>query len=235
VSFQFLAWTKLNMALATGSQHMNVLAPAAGGIAQPTGAEAIKAVSVQSGSTSICLAMAAGDAGKFSPGQLVAIDVDYTGQTGFLGWPIVGSYLRQPLKDADYVRRVTFNVALVAQVNASSLTLASPLPCGVPSQGAKAQVVAGFVDREGGTFFHEWSALFVMEGSQGDRICFHYPRLQSMASAEETAQSLTGKGQGRLERICLNAECLALPITDPLDNERVVCYRSLLPAKNTLV
>jgi hypothetical protein len=30
VSFEFLSWTKLTMALATGSQHMNLLAPASG-------------------------------------------------------------------------------------------------------------------------------------------------------------------------------------------------------------
>ncbi len=31
VSLQFLSWTKLTMALATGSQHMNILAPVASG------------------------------------------------------------------------------------------------------------------------------------------------------------------------------------------------------------
>src|SRR5277367_4665306 len=30
VSFQFLSWTKLTMALGTGSQHMNLLAPGTG-------------------------------------------------------------------------------------------------------------------------------------------------------------------------------------------------------------
>ncbi len=34
VSFEFLSWTKLTMALATASQHMNLLAPASG--AAPT-------------------------------------------------------------------------------------------------------------------------------------------------------------------------------------------------------
>ena len=34
VSFQFLSWTKLTMALATGSQHMNLLAPAGGNSAK---------------------------------------------------------------------------------------------------------------------------------------------------------------------------------------------------------
>jgi hypothetical protein len=74
-----------------------------------------------------------------------------------------------------------------------------------------------------------------MEGSQGERICFYYPRLQPMSGAEESAQPLAGKGQGRLERIALIAQFLALPVTDPLDNERIVCYRSHLPAKNSLV
>jgi hypothetical protein len=35
--------------------------------------------------------------------------------------------------------------------------------------------------------------------------------------------------------VTLNAQFLALPVTDPLDNERIVCYRSFLPAPNALV
>jgi hypothetical protein len=38
-------------------------------------------------------------------------------------------------------------------------------------------VVAAFVDREGGSFFQEWSALFVAEPESGGRVCFYYPRL----------------------------------------------------------
>jgi hypothetical protein len=235
VSLQFLSWTKLTMALATGSQHMNVLAAATGTIARPAGATAPAAIAVQSGSTATRNALAAADAAKFSAGQLVAVDVDYAGQIGYLGSPVTGAYLRQPVSDADYLRRVTFNVGLVAAVGPSSITLAGPLPCGAPTPGAKVQAVTGFVDREGGSFYHEWSALFVMEGSQGERIFFHYPRLQPVTSASESAQPLSGKGQGRLERIALNAEFMALPVTDPLDNERVVCYRSFVPAAKALV
>jgi hypothetical protein len=235
VSFQFLAWTKLNMALATGSQHMNVLAPVTGAVARPAGAEAAASVSVQNGSTALSIALTAADTAKFTPGQLIAVDMDYTGQTGFIGSPIAGAYLRQPLSDTDYLRRVTFNVALVAELKTTSLTLAAPLPCGVPAAGARVQSVTGFVDREGGSFYQEWSALFVMEGSQGERIFFHYPRLQPMISAEETKQPLAGKGNGRFERIALNARFLALPVSDPLDGERIVCYRSFVPARNTLV
>jgi hypothetical protein len=235
VGFQFLNWTKLTMALAAGSQHMNVLAPAAGAVSQPAGAKAAAAVTVQNGSTATLIALAIADVAKFAAGQIVAVDLDYTGQTGYLGSPITGAYLRQPLADADYLRRVTFNVALVAGVSGSSIILAEPLPCGVPAAGAKVQAVIGFVDREGGSFCHEWSALFVMDGSQGERIFFHYPRLQPVSSAEESVQPLAAKGQGRLERVALSAQFLAMPVVDPVDNERVVCYRSFLPAKNASV
>jgi hypothetical protein len=235
VTFQFLSWTKLTMSLATGSQHMNLLAPATGAIPQAAGAQASSAVAVQSGSTATTLTLSPGDATNCAAGQIIAVDADYTGQTGFLGSPIAGAYLRQPLNDVDYLRRITFNVALVSAVTSTGLTLAEPLPCGVPAAGAKLQAVTGFVDREGGSFYQEWSGLFVMEGTQGERIFFHYPRLQPVTGAEESAQPLAPKGQGKLERIALHAQFLALPVTDPLDNERVVCYRSFLPANHALV
>ncbi len=235
VSFQFMSWTKLTMALATGSQHMNVLATPSGSGAAAVGAPGVAAAVVQSGSSATNIALAAADAASFTAGQLVAVDADYAGQTGFVGAPIAGAYVRQPLADVDYIRRVTFNVALVSQANASGLTLAEALPGGAPAAGAKVQAVTGFVDREGGSFHQEWSALFVMEGGIGERIFFHYPRLQPMASAAETPLPLGGKNKGKLERIALNAQFLALPVTDPLDGERVVCYRSFVPAKNALV
>jgi hypothetical protein len=233
VSLQFLSWTKLTMALATGSQHMNLLAPASGAAAD--GAQATPAVSVQTGSTATFVELAAADAAQFSPGSIIALDADYTGQTGFVGSPVSGAYVRQALTDVDYIRRVTFNVALVSQVNSTGLTLAEPLPGGAPVAGSKLQAVTGFVDREGGSFYQEWSALFVMQGSQGERIFFYYPRLQSMASAEEAAVPLSGKNPGGQARVSLKGQFLALPVTDPLDGERVLCYRSFLPAANALV
>ena len=235
VSLQFLSWTKLTMALATGSQHMNVLAPASGAIPAADGAQAAPAVIPQNGSTSTSIPLASSDAAKFSVGSIIAVDADYSGQTGFVGSPVAGAYLRQALADVDYIRRVTFNVGLVAQANATGLTLAEPLPGGTPAAGAKLQAVVGFVDREGGSFFQEWSALFVMQGSQGERIFFHYPRLQPMTGAEEATSPLNAKNQSGSARVLLKAQFLALPVTDPLDGERVVCYRSFLPAANALV
>ncbi len=230
LSFEFLGWTKLTMALATGSQHMNILAPAAGAVAAADGATAVPAATIQSGSTASVIQLSASDAANFAPGSMIAVDADYVGQTGYLGYPVSGSYVRQPLTDVDYIRRITFNVALVLGVSTTSLILAQPLPGGAPAAGTKLQAITGFVDREGGSFYHEWSALFVMQGSQGDRIFFHYPRLQSIAGAEESVTPLDSKHKGGLARILLKGQFLALPVTDPLDDERVLCYRSFKPA-----
>jgi hypothetical protein len=235
VSFEFLSWTKLTMALATGSQHMNLLAPQSGATAAADGAQAVAAAAIQGGSTATFVELAATDAARFAAGSIIAVDTDYTGQTGFVGVPVSGAYVRQALTDVDYIRRVTFNVALVSQVSPTGLTLAEPLPGGVPAAGAKVQALTGFVDREGGSFYQEWSALFVMEGSQGERIFFHYPRLQTAASAQENPVALDGKNKGGLQRILLKAQFMALPVTDPLDGERVLCYRSFLPAAMALV
>jgi len=235
VSFEFLSWTKLTMALATGSQHMNLLTAASGATLAANGAAAATAVTVTSGSTSTFVALSATDAAKFSANAIIALDEDYTGQTGYVGTPISGAYVRTALTDVDYIRRVTFNIALVSGVTSAGLTLAEALPGGAPASGSKLQAVKGFVDREGGSFYQEWSALFVMQGSQGERIFFHYPRLQAVASAQETALPLDSKQKDGLERVLLKGQFLALPVTDPLDGERVVCYRSFLPATNTLV
>ncbi len=234
VSLEFLSWTKLTMALATGSQHMNLLAPATGGAPAADGAQAAAAVVPQSSSTATSIALVPTDAAKFTPGNLVALDIDYTGETGFVGSPISGAYVRTALTDVNYIRRITFNLGFVTQVSSSGLTLAEPLPGGAPASGEKLQALLGFVDREGGSFYQEWSALFLLEGSQRERIFFYYPRLQTMTGAEEATLPLNGKNQIGQSRIVLKAQFLALPVTDPLDGERVVCYRSFLPAPNAL-
>jgi hypothetical protein len=235
VSLEFLSWTKLTMALATGSQHMNLLAPATGGAPAADGAQPAPAVVPQSGSTATSIALVPTDAAKFSPGALVAVDVDYVAQTGFVGTPVAGAYVRTALTDVNYIRRITFNIGFVTQVASSGLTLAEPLPGGAPATGQKVQALVGFVDREGGSFYQEWSALFLLEGSQRERIFFYYPRLQTMIGAEEATLPLNGKNQIGQSRILLKAQFLALPVTDPLDGERIVCYRSFLPMPNALV
>lgn len=235
ISFHFMSWTKATMALATGSQHMNLLATSSDAALAAVGGTASTAVAIQDGSTASDIVLTQSDAAKFSAGQMIAVDVDYTGQTGYVGSPVSAAYVKSALSDADYVRRVTWNVTRIASVDGTTVTLAAALPAGTPSSGMKMQALTGFVDREGGSYFQEWSALFVMEGSQGERVLLYYPRLQPRGGAEEETLAFEGRQKSALSRIALKASFLALPVTDALDGERVVCYRSFLPAANALV
>ncbi len=232
VTFRFVTWGKLSMALQAGSQHMNLLAPAGGSAARASGAQAAPAVSLANGSTASFLAMSEADAAKFAVGQLIAVDTDYRGETGFVGAPISAAYVRNAAdvkSDADYIRRVTFNLASVAAVGAAGLTLAAPLPGGIPESAMRVQAVVGFVDREGGRFFQEWSGLFVLAGEQGERILYHYPRLQATAGAQEESVGMAAP----LERLTLNSAFRALPVTDANDGETALCFRSYLPGTNS--
>lgn len=227
VSLEFESWGKLQMALAAGSQQMNLLATAAGTAANGSGGVAAAAVPLVAGSTANSLNVG-GAATQFSVGDLVVVDVDYTGQVGFVGSGASGAYVSSAAtvnSDVNYVRRVSLNVARVVAIADGALQLGSALLAGVPAAGMQVSRLAGFVDREGGGWFQEWSALFVMEGEQGDRVIFHYPRLQPMQGAAESAETLAGP----LERLRLSGAFRALPVKDANDGETVLCFRSYLP------
>ena len=180
VEFDFREWGKLQMALAGGSEHMNVLATSSSAGPAPSGGTPIPGAAVMAASTASELVIGEGVATAFAVGNLVAVDVDYQQQIGYVGSGISAAYVSNPVavnRDLNYVRRVTFNVGRVVEVTATSVILSQPLLAGTPATGASAQVVAAFVDREGGSFFQEWSALFVAEAESGGRVCFYYPRL----------------------------------------------------------
>ena len=220
------------MALSAGSQHMNLLAPASGAAPNVSGSRAATATSLAAtGSTSSFLYLTTTG---FAAGDIIAVDADYAGQTGFVGTGVSAACVQSAAavnSDADYIRRVTFNVARVSQATSSGLQLAEPLIGGAPSSAMRVQQVLGFVDREGGSFFQEWSGLFVMPGEQGERILFYYPRLQALGGAAEAATTLLAP----IERIALSASFRALPVTDANDGQQVVCFRSFLPSPMTLI
>jgi hypothetical protein len=233
VSFRFKTWSKLSMALSGGSQHMNLLAPAAGAAMNGSGSKGVAPSSLAAGSTASALPLSGG-AANFSAGCMVAVDVDYAGQTGFVGSGVYAAYVQSAAavnSDPDYIRRVTFNVARVSQVTSTGLQLAQPLIAGAPASNMRVQPMLGFVDREGGNFFQEWSGLFVMPGEQGERILFYYPRLQATTGAGEATTALLAP----IERIALSATFRALPVTDANDGQQVVCFRSFLPSAMTLI
>jgi len=249
VEFDFREWGKLQMALAGGSEHMNVLASDPSAAPHPSGGTPLAAVAVLAGSSATEVVVGAGSVNAFSVGDIIAVDADYQQQTGYVGSGIAAAYVSDPVnvnRDTNYVRRVTFNLGRVAQLTAGSLLLAQPLPGGAPQAAWGIQKVVAFVDREGGSFFQEWSALFVAEEESGGRICFHYPRLQPVstlrpasANAAERQQANTAAPQQKEQSIeiakpitalALHAAFIAMPYTDENDRQIAVCYRSYFPA-----
>ncbi len=231
VHLEFQSWGKLQLALASGSQQMNLLTTGVGAGANGSGGVGDLAVDLIADggvSTATTLNVGATAAGSFSVGDLVAVDVDYSGQTGFVGAGISAAWVRSASDvsgDVNYIRRVTLNVGRVVSVAGGVLQLGSALAAGVPLNGMRVNRLTGFVDREGGSFFQEWSGLFCLDGEQGDRVLYYYPRLQTMQSSTEVAEVLAG----RLERWKLGAGFRALPTKDLNDGATVLCYRSYLP------
>lgn len=226
VSFSFESWGKLQLSLAAGTQQMNLLKAQSGAAAAGSGGTAVSAVALIAGSTATTLQMSASDAAAFAVGEWVAVDVDYSATTGFVGSAVSGAYVQSALTDVDYVRRVTLNVGRIATISAATVTLEAPLLAGAPATGMKASAVVGFCDREGSSFFQEWSALFVAEGQQGERVIWHYPRLQAMSGIAET----TAASAGGYDALRLAASFRALPVKDAVDGEAVVCFRSFVAA-----
>jgi hypothetical protein len=228
VLLEFESWGKLQLALAAGSQQMNLLRTASGAAANGSGGLAAAAVPLAAGSTATSLNVGAAAAAQFHVGDLVVVDVDYVAQVGFVGSGVSGAYVGSPAavnSDVNYIRRISLNVGRVIETSAGVLQLGGPLLAGAPAAGMQVSPLVGFVDREGGGFFQEWSGLFVMDGEQGDRVIYHYPRLQAMQGAAEMVEALAGP----LERVKLAGAFRALPVKDINDGETVLCFRSYLP------
>lgn len=227
VDFDLPSWGKLQMAIAGGSQQMNVLAVIPLSPPQGSGGTAIPPAPLQPGSTVTQLVLTPNKLANFNVGDIVAVDADYTGAIGYVGAGAPAAYLSSPLNpstQSDFIRRVTFNVARVSSKTSTALLLAQPL-IGMPTSGMGVQKVLAFVDREGSSFFQEWSGLFVIVGETGGRACFYYPRLQVAASGVETRQQFAAPLFGHM----LHASLHALPTVDPNDDETVLCYRSYFP------
>ena len=241
LEFDFREWGKLQMALACGSEHMNVLATDPNAPPQPSGGTPLAAAAVLPLSTAIEVNVGAGAVSAFAAGNIIAVDADYQQQIGFVGAGISAAYVTNSANvngDQNYVRRVTFNVARVEQLTGTSLLLSQPLLAGTPPAGWGVQIIVAFVDREGGAFFQEWSALFVVEEDSGGRICFHYPRLQPVSTVRPTSSNLPSPFQNEqsieiarpIAAIALHAAFIAMPYPDPNDGQITLCYRSYFPA-----
>jgi hypothetical protein len=227
VQLQFESWGKIQLALAAGSQQMNLLQTANGAVANGSGGTAAKAVPLVAGSTATSLNVGAAAAAQFQVGELVSVDEDYVAQVGFVGSGVSAAYVSSPASvanDINYIRRVSLNVGRVVSIANGVLQLGAALLAGAPPSGMQVSPLMGFVDREGGGFFQEWSGLFVMDGER-DRVIYHYPRLQAMQGSAEIGEPVAGP----LEKVKLAGGFRALPVKDANDGEMVLCFRSYLP------
>lgn len=227
VEFTLPGWSRIGMSLSSGTEVLNLFLPAGSGNATPSGGTAALVESLLPGSTATVLQLQAGT--SVQPGDLVVVDVDYTGQTGFLGSGGAGTYVKSAPTSIDLhaVRRVSCNVARVLSVNGAAATLAAPLPAGAPTTAMRLSRLSGFTDRTGSAFLPEWSALFVLDGVQGNRVLLHYPRLQPTGGAAREAQETLAPG---VERWRPSAMLRALPVLDVNGGVPAVCFRTYLPA-----
>jgi hypothetical protein len=231
VEFEFREWGKLQMALAGGTTHFNILRAAAGSAEQPLGGSPSPAVALAGGSTASSLVLAAGGGAEFAPGDFVAVDVDYTGQAGYVGSGVQASFVpAAAVTDADYIRRVTFNVGVVQQVETDTLALEQPLLGGAPPAEAKVQAMTGFATREGSSFISAWSAVFVVDTADGAQLYYYYPQLSISNEREDGTFEVENVGAADVRGHSLRAEFNALAFEDPVDGETVVSYRGFFPA-----
>lgn len=238
VDLEFRDWGKLQMALAGGAEHMNVLATDPSASRAGSGGIPVPAVPLLAGSTATELVLGTGAVAAFQADDLVACDVDYAQQVGYVGTGISAAYVKNPAdvrQDANYVRRVTFNVGRIAQVTQTSLLLTQALPGGIPASGVAVQKVIGFVDREGGSFLQQWSGLFVAEEESGGRVCFFYPILSPCTAKAEWERENVVEIQKPIGELALVASFTALPTVDSNDGALVLCYRSYFPASGAAV
>ncbi len=228
LEFTFPAWSRIGMALSSGQQMLNLFVGTGSGNANASGPTATLVETLLPGSTATLLQLQVGTSVK--AGDLVVVDVDYTGQTGYLGSGAAGAYVAAVPATIDLhaVRRTSFNVGRVLSVNGTLATLAAPLIAGAPTAAMKLTRLAGFADRAGGAFLQEWSGLFVLDGVQGDRLLLHYPRLQPSGSNAATENSETLASN--VDRWRPAARLRALPVIDANDGTAAVCYRTYLPA-----
>ncbi len=238
VDFEFRDWGKLQMALAGGAEHMNVLATDSSAARAGSGGDPLPAVPLLAGSTAAELVVGSGAVAAFEVGDLIACDLDYAQQVGYVGTGITAAYVKSPTdvqQDVNYVRRVTFNVGRVAVLTETSLVLVQSLPGGVPASGAAIQKVTAFVDREGGSFLQRWSGLFVAEDESGGRVCFFYPDLSPCTVKPQFARETLVEIQKPIGELTLLASFTAMPTIDVNDGAIVLCYRSYFPPSSAAV
>ena len=99
---------------------MNILKPDLD--ADPTGGTLPPPVPLLAGSTAMQLLIAPASLPSFAAGDLLAVDVDYVAQTGYVGSGIAAAYVAGPASvhfDANYIRRSDAEIFSLPKIAAS--------------------------------------------------------------------------------------------------------------------
>lgn len=244
---KFREYGRMQYKLASGTNVFNILGASgqSGGAVGPLSASgapntAVSAYSAgtfpwgNGGGTAPTLTVASAAAAQITIGSYIVADVDYNTSTFGLiddaGTPV----FKNAVTDVDYIRKNSDYVARVTGIASNVLTLDQPLigggsgnpaPLGPGAAGAKAQVISGFVAREGGTFISEWSALLLQSTIDQAQLFSYYPHVSILQNRDQAASwAIENIGTTDLGGGELDAQFTALAFDDPIDGETVVAY-----------
>ena len=171
VQLEFQSWGKLQLALASGSQQMNLLVTAGGAAQTEVGARAQAAVPLCGGgaSTATTLNVGATAACGVYGGRSGGGGCGLWRTDGFVGSGVSGGWVRAAADvggDVNYIRRVTLNVGRVISIAGGVLQLGAAFAGGSSDGGYAGEPADGFVRSRGGKFFpgvvgtvlHGWRA-----------------------------------------------------------------------------
>ena len=228
VDFDLPSWGKLQMAIAGGSQQMNVLAVLPLEPAPRFGRHGDSAISLAAGFHRDRANTHADQLANYNVGDIVAVDSDYTGTIGYVGAGAPAAYLSSPLNpstQSDFIRRVTFNVSRVSSKTPTSLLLAQPL-IGVPTTGMGVQKSRGVRGPRGQQLLP--GVVRPVRHRRRDRRS----RVLLLSPPPGGSQWRGNPARIRLLRCsvtCCTPACTLCPPLTINDNETVLCYRSYFP------
>lgn len=254
--FSFKEMSRMALKIASGSEVFNLLSnpgatastlgplSSSGAIAVPVGASGY----ISNFGGSPVLFLPAGSGSLFVSGQYIVCDDDYNGtaygNVGAAGIPI----FQNAVTDVDFIRKTSDFVARIVTIvpnliaGQDGLYLNKPFVGGGnslsanfgaavgPDLSAKVQAIKGYLQREGGTFVTEWSALFCCATIDQSQIAIYYPHVTLSAYKGMTTFQIENIGTSSETGYMLETTMMAMAFDDPLDGETVVRYAAYYPS-----
>ena len=240
IAFKMREFSRMAMKIATGNDIFNLLANSTPSVVGPisasgTGNAPVTMTSYDPNIPSLTVSSGL----SFSAGDIIVCDQDYDP----LVYGLIGSnatpVLRNQVTDVDYIRKTSDFVARVIAVEGDDLILSfkfagggsgDPIGNVIPVAGSKVQKIVGWTARKGGSLVHDWTAMFLLDTTDGVQMCEYYPHLAISASKGMPPYAIDNIGSVDFSGFELDCEQEALAFDDPEDGQPVVGYRVYYPA-----